>query len=174
MIIASLVKETTNVDEVWFIVSPQNPFKKNKSLLHEFDRLDMVNAAIGDDYQFRSSDIEFNMPRPSYTIDTLTLLQEKHPEKKFHLIIGEDNLQSFPKWKNHDQILEHFGLIVYPRPHSKSSELSKSKHVKMIEAPEVDISATLIRQLVKDEKSIKYLVPDAVAKMIYNKGYFKD
>ena len=119
MIIANLVKETTSVEEVWFIVSPQNPFKKNKNLLHEFDRLDMVNAAIADDYQFRSSDVEFNMPRPSYTIDTLTVLQEKHPDKKFKLIIGEDNLASFPKWKNHDKILEHFGLIVYPRPNSK-------------------------------------------------------
>lgn len=173
MIIANLVKETTEIDEVWFIVSPQNPFKKNKGLLHEFDRLDMVNAAIGDDYQFRSSDVEFNMPRPSYTIDTLTLLQEKYPEKQFHLIIGEDNLESFPKWKNHDKILEHFGLIVYPRPNSKESELSKSENVRLIEAPEVDISATFIRKLVKEEKSIKYLVPDAVAEMIQSKGFFK-
>lgn len=172
MIIANLVKETTGVEEVWFIVSPQNPFKKNKGLLHEFDRLDMVNAAIGDDYQFRASDIEFNMPRPSYTIDTLTLLQEKHPEKKFHLIIGEDNLASFPKWKNYDMILEHFGLIVYPRPHSESSDLTQSEKVKLIEAPEVDISATLIRKLVKQGKSIKYLVPDAVEKKIKAKEYF--
>lgn len=173
MIIASLVKETTRVDEVWFIVSPQNPFKKNNNLLHEFDRLDMVNAAIGDDYQFRSSDIEFNMPRPSYTIDTLTLLQEKHPDKKFHLIIGEDNLASFPKWKNYEKILEHFGLIVYPRPHSKPSALKGSDNVKMIEAPEVDISATLIRKLIREEKSIKYLVPDAVVAVIKSKGYYQ-
>ncbi|WP_424964438.1 nicotinate (nicotinamide) nucleotide adenylyltransferase [Ekhidna sp.] len=173
MIIANLVKETTSVDEVWFIVSPQNPFKKNKNLLHEFDRLDLVNAAIGDDYQFRSSDIEFNMPRPSYTIDTLTLLQEKHQEKKFRLIIGEDNLASFPKWKNHDKILEHFGLIVYPRPNSKPSQLSSHKNVHMIDAPEVDISATLIRRLIKEEKSIKYLVPDSVAALIKSKKYFQ-
>lgn len=173
MIIANLVKETTSVDEVWFVVSPQNPFKKNKNLLHEFDRMDMVNAAIADDYQFRSSDIEFNMPRPSYTIDTLTLLQEKHPDKKFHLIIGEDNLASFPKWKNHEQILVHFGLIVYPRPHSNPSDLVNSENVKMIEAPEVDISATLIRKLIKEEKSIKYLVPDSVEGLIKSKGFFR-
>ncbi|MEP1034925.1 nicotinate (nicotinamide) nucleotide adenylyltransferase [Ekhidna sp.] len=172
LIIASLVKETTDVEEVWFVVSPQNPFKKNKSLLHEFDRLDMVNVAIGDDYKFRSSDIEFNMPRPSYTIDTLTLLQEKHLDKRFHLIIGQDNLEAFPKWKNHDKILEHFGLIVYPRPHSKSSKLSKSEHVKMIEAPEVDISATLIRKLIKEGRSIKYLVPESVESLIKTKGYY--
>ncbi len=172
MIIANLVKETTQVEEVWFIVSPQNPFKKNKSLLHEFDRLDMVNAAIGDDYKFRSSDVEFNMPRPSYTIDTLTVLQEKHPEKKFHLIIGEDNLASFPKWKNHEMILEHFGLIVYPRPNSKESNLISSDKVRLIEAPEVDISATLIRKLIKEGKSIKYLVPESVESLIQSKNYF--
>jgi len=173
MIIANLVKETTEVEEVWFIVSPQNPFKKNKNLLHEFDRLDMVNAAISDDYKFRCSDIEFNMPRPSYTIDTLTLIQEKHPEYKFQLIIGEDNLAAFPKWKNADQILEHFGLIVYPRPHSNASELIDHSHVQMIDAPEVDISATLIRKLIKEDKSIKYLVPEPVAELIKTKGFFK-
>jgi len=173
MIIANLVKETTEVEEVWFIVSPQNPFKKNKNLLHEFDRLDMVNAAISDDYKFRCSDIEFNMPRPSYTIDTLTLIQEKYPEYKFQLIIGEANLAAFPKWKNADQILEHFGLIVYPRPHSNASELIDHSHVQMIDAPEVDISATLIRKLIKEDKSIKYLVPEPVAELIKTKGFFK-
>ena len=174
MIIANLVKETTSVEEVWFIVSPQNPFKKNKNLLHEFDRLDMVNAAIQDDYKFKSSDIEFNMPRPSYTIDTLTLIKEKYPDKDFRIIIGEDNLASFPKWKNADMILEHFGLIVYPRPHSEKSELISHDHVQMIDAPEVDISATLIRQLIRKDKSIKYLVPDQVASMINTKGFFRN
>ena len=113
------------------------------------------------------------MPRPSYTIDTLTLLQEKHPDKKFHLIIGEDNLASFPKWKNHEMILEHFGLIVYPRPNSKPSELSSHANVHVIDAPEVDISATLIRKLLKEGKSIKYLVPDTVAALIKSKGFFQ-
>ncbi len=172
MIIANLVKETTDVNEVWFIVSPQNPFKKNKNLLHEFDRLDMVRAAIADDYQFRAEDVEFSLPRPSYTIDTLTILQEKHPGKNFHLIIGEDNLASFPKWKNSDQILEHFHLIVYPRKGSKSSDLVSHNKVEMIEAPEVDISATLIRKLIKQNKSIKYLVPDPVVGLIRSKGYY--
>ena len=105
LIIANIVKETADIKELWFVVSPQNPFKTNKNLLHEFDRLELVNAAIEDDYSFRASDIEFNMPKPSYTIDTLVRLVEKHPNKKFKLIIGEDNLASFPKWKNHQQIL---------------------------------------------------------------------
>jgi len=173
MIIANLVKETTNVSEVWFIVSPQNPFKKNKNLLHEFDRLSMVEAAIADDFKFRVSDVEFNMPKPSYTIDTLTLLQEKHPDKRFHLIIGEDNLASFPKWKNADQLLDYFNLIVYPRKGSKESSLKEHDHVSMIEAPEVDISATLIRKLIKEGKSVKYLVPDSVVGLIKAKEYYK-
>lgn len=173
MIIASLVKETTEINEIWFVVTPQNPFKKNKSLLHEFDRLDMVQAAISEDYSFRAIDVEFNMPKPSYTIDTLTVLQEKHPEKRFSLIIGEDNLSSFPRWKNHEKILEHFELIIYPRPNSQPSSLIDHPNVQLIQAPKVDISATFIRALVKADKSIKYLVPDAVAGLISAKGFFK-
>jgi len=173
MIIANLVKETTSVSEVWFIVSPQNPFKKNKNLLHEFDRLDMVQAAIAEDYQFRAIDVEFNMPKPSYTIDTLTVLQEKYPDKKFHLIIGEDNLASFPKWKNSDQILKHFNLIVYPRKGSGKSVLTGHENVSMIEAPEVDISATLIRKLILNKKSVKYLVPEAVCELINMKDHYR-
>ncbi len=173
MIIANLVKETTDVDEVWFVVSPQNPFKKNKNLLHEFDRLDMVQLATSDDYSFRVSDIEFSMPKPSYTIDTLTVLNEKHSDIEFRLIIGGDNLASFPKWKNHNQILEHFGLIVYPRPNAGDSDLKNHKNVKFIDAPEMDISATFIRKLIKSGKSIKYLVPDAVATQIKSKGFFQ-
>ena len=171
MIIANLVKETTAVTEVWFVVSPQNPFKKNKNLLHEFDRIDMVRAAIADDFNFRVCDIEFSMPKPSYTIDTLTVLQEKHPSKKFHLIIGEDNLASFPKWKNADQILKNFKLIVYPRKGSKKAQLGYEERITLIEAPEVDISATLIRKLVFQGKSVKYLVPDPVVDLI-NKNKF--
>jgi len=174
MIIASVVKETTDVDEVWFIVSPQNPFKKNKNLLHEFDRLDMVRAAISDDYAFKASDVEFNMTKPSYTIDTLTLLSEKYAEVDFKLIIGEDNLISFPRWKNHEAILQYFGLIVYPRPRSINSELRHHENVQFIEAPEIDISATLIRKLIRDGKSIKYLVPNSVEGLIKLKKYFDD
>ncbi|MEM0938679.1 MAG: nicotinate (nicotinamide) nucleotide adenylyltransferase [Bacteroidota bacterium] len=173
MIIANLVKETTKVDDVWFVVSPQNPFKKNKNLLHEFDRIDMVRAAISDDFNFSVCDVEFNMPKPSYTIDTLTVLQEKYPKKNFALIIGEDNLASFTKWKNSDQILKYFKLIVYPRKGANPSRLFDYENVSKIEAPEVDISATLIRKLVAENKSIKYLVPEPVSNLIRIRGYFK-
>ena len=174
MNIANLVKKTTPVKEVWFVVSPQNPFKKNNHLLPEFDRLDMVKAAIVDDYSFKISDIEFGMPKPNYTIDTLTLFQNKHPDKKFHLIIGEDNLVSFPRWKNHDRILEHFSLIVYPRKKSDRNTFIEHEKVKMIEAPEMDVSATLIRKLVKQKKSIKHLVTEAVETVIEEQNFFRD
>lgn len=173
MIIASVIYESTDLDRIWFVVSPQNPFKKNKNLLNEHDRLDLVREAIHDDYHFHASNIEFDLPKPSYTVDTLTYLSEKHPEYEFSLIIGEDNLESFPKWKNADHILENYHLLVYPRPHSKPSELSGHSSVQTIEAPEIDISATLIRKLVRENRSIKYLVPTGVMELIDGRGYFK-
>jgi len=172
MIIANVMVTTTDMEQVWFVVSPQNPFKKRDSLLHEFDRIDMVNAAIHDNYQLKASDIEFNMPKPSYTVDTLVYLSEKYPEHEFRLIIGEDNLKSFPKWKNHDIILERYGLYVYPRPNAKPSVLVNHPNVKVVEAPMIDISATFIRKCVKENKSIKYLVPDSVEERILSKKFY--
>ena len=158
--------ETSDLQQVWFIVSPQNPLKSSKSLAHEFDRYDMVQAAINDSYHLRASDIEFNMPRPSYTVDTLAYLAEKQPEHEFKLIIGEDNLKSFPRWKNHQVILDNYGLYVYPRPTDSKAELAKEDNVQWVEAPILDISATYIRNLVKQDKSIQYLVHESVAQII--------
>lgn len=172
LIIASLVHQTTSVKEIWFIVSPQNPLKQKSNLLHEFDRYDLVQAAVADNYHFRVSDIEFNLPRPSYTINTLTYLSEKHPDKQFKLIIGEDNLTQFPKWKNHLQILENYGLIVYPRPCATKTNLQNHPKITLIDAPMMDISATMIRKLVKTGKSIQYLVPDSVIDLINGKKLY--
>ena len=172
LIIANIMVETTDLDQVWFVVSPQNPFKKSASLLHEFDRLDMVNAAIYDNYSLKASDVEFNMPKPSYTVDTLTYLFEKYPDKKFSLIIGEDNLKSFPKWKNAHFILENYQLYVYPRPNVQPYDLFSHPNVKMVDAPMIDISATFIRKCIKKGLSIKYLVHDSVAEMIQSKKYY--
>jgi len=168
LIIANVMVETSDLQQVWFVVSPQNPHKSSKSLLHEFDRYDMVQAAIAGSYHLRVSDIEFNMPRPSYTVDTLAYLADKYPDHDFSLIIGEDNLHSFPRWKNHEVILTNYGLYVYPRPSStkQKPDLATHENVHYIEAPILDISATYIRKLVKQEKSIKYLVPDAVREII--------
>jgi len=173
MIIANIMAENTDLKKVWFIVSPQNPLKPSKGLLHEFDRYDLVKAAIADNYKLEVSDIEFNLPRPSYTIHTLAHLHEKHPDKDFKLIMGEDSLESLPKWKNHEQILEQYGLYVYPRPHVTNSELKRHGNVKMVEAPLLDISATYIRQCIKNNKSIRYLVPEAVEQLIRLKHFYQ-
>ena len=158
--------ETDGIDQVWFVVSLQNPFKKSNSLAHEFDRLDMVEAAIYENSKFRATNIEFEMPKPSYTVDTLAYLSDKYPQNYFSLIIGEDNLSNFPKWKNYNVILERYGLYVYPRPNSKPSELKNNPSVVWVKAPLFDISATFIRNFVQHNKSIKYLVPDEVIELI--------
>jgi nicotinate-nucleotide adenylyltransferase len=172
LIIANTMLENTDLDQVWFVVSPQNPLKKSKSLLHEFDRYEIVQRAINDNYNFKVCDAEFHLPRPSYTIDTLTYLQEKYKEHEFVLIIGEDNLIQFPQWKNYEKILEYFSLYVYPRPCSEPDELKNHPKVKMVSAPVLDISATYIRECVKNKKSIKYLVPEAVESYISEKGFY--
>ncbi len=172
LIIANTMVENTDIDQVWFVVSPQNPFKSSNSLLHEFDRMDMVEMAIEDNLNLRASDIEFNMPRPSYTVDTLTYLADKFPQHQFVLIMGEDNLKSFPKWKNYDQILAHFGLYIYPRPHAHTSSLIEDPHVTVVAAPILDISATFIRNNIQQNKSIRYLVPDKVAELIHAKKFY--
>ncbi len=173
LIIANIMAENTDLSKVWFVVSPQNPFKPSKGLLHEFDRYDMVKAAIADHYKLEVSDVEFNLPKPSYTIYTLAYLTEKYPGKEFKVIIGEDNLENFAKWKNHDEILNQFGLYVYPRPHVTNSEFARHPHVKMIEAPLLDISATYIRNCIKNNKSIRYLVPEPVEQLIRLKDFYR-
>ncbi len=172
LIIAQSVLELAQLTEVWFVVSPQNPLKKSKTLIHEFDRFDMVRLAIEDNYRFKVSDIEFNMPRPSYTIDTLTYLKDKYQSYEFKLIIGGDNLAIFPKWKNSIKIIEEFGLIVYPRPGTTQDKLISHQNVVYVEAPLLDISATYIRRSVKENRSIKYLVPEKASAYIGDKKLF--
>ncbi len=174
LIIASTMAENADLDQVWFVVSPQNPFKNKKNLLHEFDRLYMVRQAIADNPRFNATDIEFNMPKPSYTIDTLAWLSDKYPQNQFRLIVGEDNLHSFYRWKNHEQILQRFGLLVYPRPHAKPSTVLQHENVRMVEAPQVDISATFIRKAIQNGRSIKYLVPEEVEAYINLKRFYRD
>jgi nicotinate-nucleotide adenylyltransferase len=172
LIVANVMATTTDLAQVWFVVSPQNPFKKNSSLLHEFDRLDMVEKAIADNRLLRATDVEFNMPRPSYTIDTLNRLQEKYPEHTFKLIIGEDNLGQFGNWKNYEEILEKFGLYVYPRPNSAKSDFTEHPNVAFVKAPLLDISATFIRECIKNNKPIRYMIPETVEKYIELKRFY--
>jgi nicotinate-nucleotide adenylyltransferase len=172
LIIANVMAYHADLEQVWFVVSPQNPFKKSKSLLHEFDRYDMVQMAIDDNPRFRATDIEFKLPRPSYTIDTLTHIQDKYPQHTFRLIIGGDNLEQFKKWKNFDKILEYYGLYVYPRPGAELNELTQHPNVQVISAPLMDISATFVRTCIQEGKSIKYLVPERVEELILRKKFY--
>ncbi len=164
------MQDQTDLDEIWFIVSPQNPLKKRNTLLHEFDRLRMVELAIGNHDRFRASDIEFHMPRPSYTIDTLAHLSEKYPQHEFKLVIGGDNLKSFHKWKNSDAILDYYGLYVYPRP--QETHVIEHPNIRYIHSPMIDISATFVRNAVKNGHSVKYLLPEAVEAYVRSKKFF--
>lgn len=172
MIIANLMVESADLDKVWFVVSPQNPFKSGKGLLHEFDRYDMVRAAAYDNYKLEVSDIEFHLPKPSYTIHTLVHLKERHPDKAFSIIMGEDNLESFTRWKNHEIILADYGLYIYPRPQAKPSPLREHPKVTIVDAPLLDISATFIRNCIRQGRSVRYLVPDPVEEMIRTRGFY--
>ena len=172
LIIANVMAETTDLKKVWMVVSPHNPFKPSKGLLHEFDRYDMVRAAVYDHYKIEASDVEFHLPKPSYTIHTLVHLSEKHPDKEFKVIIGEDNLTNFSNWKNHQRILEDYGLYVYPRPHAQPSDLKTHPNVKIVDAPMLDISATFLRKCIRNHQSIRYLVPDVVEEMIRTRGFY--
>ncbi len=165
------MQDQTDLEEVWFVVSPQNPMKSSKSLLHEFDRLKMVELAIADNFKFRAVDVEFRMPRPSYTIDTLAYLTDKHPQHQFTLIIGGDNLNHFPKWKNSREILSQFGLYVYPRP--GKNKVIEDPNIKYIDAPLIDISATFIRKTIKNGGSARYLLHRDVLDYIRDKKLYQ-
>ena len=171
--IANTMAHADGVEQVWFVVSPQNPFKKRSTLLHEFDRMDMVNQAIFDNYKLRASDVEFSMPKPSYTIDTLTYLDSKYQDKEFSLILGEDNLSHFHKWKNSDVLLDNYSLYIYPRPKAQPSALLSHPNIQLVEAPMIDISATFIRKCIQNGFSVKYLVHDAVERIISAKNFYR-
>lgn len=166
MIIASHVANWSDKDQVWFVVTPLNPFKKRSNLARDYDRLHMVNLAIGDNPQLRASDIEFGLPKPSYTVDTLAYLKEKYPEHTFSLIMGGDNLANLQKWKNYKVILDNYEILVYKRPDYVLGDLQDNHQVTIVEAPLMEISSSFIRRSLQEGKSIQYLVPDAVWKYL--------
>ena len=159
--IANYMLEFCGLDRLWFVVTPHNPLKEKKTLLADIHRLQLVREAIGDNNKMKASNVEFSLPQPSYTVNTLAYLKEKHPEHKFVLILGSDNLSTFKKWKNYEEILKHHHLLVYPRPESDGGELAKHPKVKMTDAPLMDVSSTFIRQAIKNKKDVRYLMPDA-------------
>jgi nicotinate-nucleotide adenylyltransferase len=179
LVIASHIAESNLVDEVWFVVSPQNPFKEKKSLLEDYHRLTLVNEAIDESQNLKSCDIEFSMPKPSYTADTLAYLMDKYPKNEFSLIMGEDNIKSFHKWKNYEVILKNHSIIVYPRMGIDDNSVAKPevmshKNVSVLEdIPVMKISASYIRKRIKEGKSVAYLLTDKVAKYVDEMNFYR-
>lgn len=173
LIIAGYMLEFSDLEEVWFVVSPQNPLKERNSLLADHHRLMLVNIAIENDYRFRSSNIEFDLPRPSYTIHTLAYLQEKYPGREFVLITGTDIFPTFHKWKNWEQLLEFYKFYVYPRPGSEDHEITRHPSVTLFNAPQVEVSATFIRQGLRNKKDMRYFLPEKVFEYIREMHFYE-
>lgn len=173
MVIASYMAEFTDLNEVWFVVSPHNPLKLKSTLLQDYHRLTLVKLGIGHNRKLKASDIEFKLPKPSYTIHTLAYLQEKFPGQEFALILGSDNLDSFKKWKNWEQIIEQCELYVYPRKDFSGSEWETHPRVKFIHAPVMELSSSFIRESIKNKKDVQYMMPSAVWDYIDEMGFYR-
>lgn len=173
MIIANYMLQHTDIERVWMVVTPHNPFKNKKTLAKNYDRLHLVTLAIGDNLRLKASDIEFSLPQPSYTIDTMTYVQEKYPEHQFSLIMGGDNLATLHKWKNYEILLKHHRIFVYKRPDAVVPELAEHENIIVCEAPLLDISASYIRNEIKNNRSIQYLVPDSVYQYLNESPIYK-
>jgi nicotinate-nucleotide adenylyltransferase len=171
--IANYMVEYTDISMVWFIVSPHNPLKEKTSLLADHHRLAMANIAVEDDPRFRVSNIEFHLPQPSYTIDTLTFLAEKYPGKEFVLICGRDNLPAFSKWKNYEDILNRYHLYIYPRPETEVSPFDNHPHVHFTEAPMIEISSSFIRQGINEGKNLRQFLPEKVWKYLTEMHFYE-
>lgn len=174
VILASYIAEYTETDEVWFLVSPQSPFKSEDKLSDQQLRFEMTEIALKNYTKFKASDFEFTMPKPSYTINTLRALNRKYPEHDFSLIIGADNWKLFENWKEYDKILEEFKLKVYPRLGSQITISEKLKQkVQVLDSPIIEISSTFIREGIKESKNMKAFLPEGVYEYIIAKGLYK-
>jgi nicotinate-nucleotide adenylyltransferase len=174
VILANYIVEFTEIDEIWFLVSPQNPLKSAKELSDEQLRLEMTELALQKYAKFKVSDFEFHMPKPSYTIDTLRALREKYPEDTFSLIIGADNWNVFESWREYDKIWEEFNLKVYPRLGSRITIPNKLKHkVEALDSPILEISSTFIRESISEGKNISAFLPEGVYEYIIEKGLYR-
>lgn len=172
LIIANHLLNHTDLQKIWLVVSPQNPFKESKTLLNEYDRLHLVQAAIEEDDRLKASDVEFSLAKPSYTANTLLQLTEKYPQHEFSIIMGGDSFQNLSKWKNADYIIKHFPIHVYNRP---GFPINNSISAQLFEAnaPLLEISATEVRALIREGKSVRYLLPENVREEIEKGGYYK-
>lgn len=175
MIIANYMLEFTDLEQIWFIVSPQNPFKQRLGLLADYHRLELLKLAIDDFPNFFASDIEFKMPKPSYTIDTLVYLKEKYPKNEFSLIMGADNILTLNKWKNYEQIVANYNIYVIPR---KGNDISKieginTDRIKLTEAPLIEISSSFIRNAIYNGHDIRYFLPKEVYSYLNTMNFYK-
>lgn len=172
LIIASHFANNTNLDQVWFVVSPQNPFKPSSALLNEYHRLHLINIAIEGETKLKASGAEFKLPKPSYTINTIAYLGEKYPTYAFSIIMGSDSFINLNKWKNFEALIERCSFYIYPRPGFEISESFGAK-ITTVNAPLLDISSTRIRSMIKEKKSIRFLVPDLVKEEIEQNSYYR-
>lgn len=175
MTIANHIVEYSDLDQVWFIVTPHSPFKKKTSLLADHHRFQMVSRAVEEYSKLKASDIEFKLPQPNYTINTLTYLEEKYPNHHFSLIMGEDNLKSFHKWKNYEVILERHNIYVYPRISNGTIETQFDNHSKIekIDAPIMELSSTFIRKAIKAGKEVRPMLPHEVFNYLDEMNFYK-
>jgi nicotinate-nucleotide adenylyltransferase len=171
--LANYITAYTDIEEIWFVVSPQNPLKQRNQLLDDYQRLHLVNLALRDFPRFKACNIEFKMPKPSYTVDTLAYLDEKFPDRQFVLIMGEDNLETLTKWKNYEQLLEKRQILIYPRPNSKVTEFHHHKNIKQVNAPMMEISSSFIRKAISEGKDIRFFLPEKVWDYVVEMNFYK-
>jgi nicotinate-nucleotide adenylyltransferase len=173
LIIAEHVLNYADVDRVWLVISPQNPLKPSASLLGEYDRLHLVNLAIENSSRLKAVDVEFRLPKPSYTITTLTYLTEKYPTDDFTVILGSDSFNNLPKWRNYEQLIRDYSFLIYLRPGFPVKDIEPGINASILQAPMLDISASFIRNNIHQDKSIRFLVPDKVFDYIQMNNYYK-
>lgn len=164
--LANFLCEYEGLDEVWFLVSPQNPLKEQHELWDDDFRLQLVRKAVGDYPRFRASDFEFHLPRPSYTINTLQALEQQYPDRRFELIVGSDNWLLFPRWYKHEEIIRRFGLIIYPRPGHPVNRASLPSGVRLADSPTLEVSSTFIRQALAAGKDVRFFLPEGVYELV--------
>ncbi len=179
LILAESLLACSNLDRVWFVVTPHNPDKERKSLINEYDRLRMVELAVEDNYRLQASNVEFFLPKPSLTIHTLDHLSTQYPDYQFAILMGEDNLRTLHRWDQADRIIRRYPIYVYPRTRTNNelppaSDFLANATIRYIDSPNLDLSATYIRRQIINGKSIRYLVPEAVRHYIESKKLFKD
>ncbi|MEN8115717.1 MAG: nicotinate (nicotinamide) nucleotide adenylyltransferase [Bacteroidota bacterium] len=172
--IANYMVEYAGIDQLWFVVSPQNPHKKKTNLLDDYQRLEMVHRAVEGDDRLRASNIEFSLTKPSYTVDTLAYLKDQHPDYHFVILMGSDNLENFHKWKNYKTIIEDYGIIVYPRPGFDRTKVQIDKNITIAEnAPLMEISSTFIRNAISEGKNVRHFLPKKTWEYLEEMNFYK-